>query len=40
MIDGCIGADCPLCGYVMIQSLSKSLLANETESEIHSWQLL
>jgi hypothetical protein len=38
-LDGFIAADCPLCGYVMIASLSQPLITAEDESDLASWKL-
>ena len=37
-LDGCVAADCPLCGYVMIRSLNTPLITDSIE-EINSWSL-
>lgn len=37
--DGYIAADCPLCGFVMIRSLSVPLITEEDANEINSWRL-
>lgn len=36
-LDGYIAADCPLCGYVMIQSLSLSLITDTDAEEAKAW---
>ena len=36
-LDGCIAADCPLCGYVMIRSLSTPLVSEEDKAESSTW---
>ena len=38
-LDGFIAADCPLCGFVMIASLSQPLITEEDETEMASWKL-
>lgn len=39
-LDGYIAADCPLCGFVMIQSLGQSLIGGEEDAaEAKSWEL-
>lgn len=38
-LDGYIAADCPLCGFVMIQSLGQSLISGEDAMEAKSWEL-
>jgi hypothetical protein len=38
-LDGYIAADCPLCGYVMISSLSTSLITESDTEEAASWRL-
>ena len=36
-LDGYIAADCPLCGYVMIQSLSLPLISEADAEEAKAW---
>lgn len=36
-LDGYIAADCPLCGYVMIQSLSLPLVSERDAEEMKAW---
>ena len=36
-LDGYIAADCPLCGYVMIQSLSLPLISEADADEAKAW---
>jgi len=36
-LDGYIAADCPLCGYVMIQSLSLPLVSDADAEEAKAW---
>lgn len=36
-LDGYIAADCPLCGYVMIQSLSLPLVGEREAEEMKAW---
>jgi predicted DNA-binding protein (UPF0278 family) len=36
-LDGYIAADCPLCGYVMIQSLSLPLISDTDVEEMNAW---
>eukprot|EP00428_Durinskia_dybowskii_P070223 CAMPEP_0170407188 /NCGR_PEP_ID=MMETSP0117_2-20130122/28114_1 /TAXON_ID=400756 /ORGANISM="Durinskia baltica, Strain CSIRO CS-38" /LENGTH=1170 /DNA_ID=CAMNT_0010664419 /DNA_START=122 /DNA_END=3634 /DNA_ORIENTATION=+ len=36
-LDGYIAADCPLCGYMMIQSLSQPLISDSESGEINIW---
>lgn len=36
-IDGYVAADCPLCGYMMIDSLSIPLINQDDEAEAQSW---
>jgi len=38
-LDGCIAADCPLCGYAMIKSLSVPLIADSDADDLKSWAL-
>ena len=38
-LDGYIAADCPLCGYVMIRSLSVPLVTESDNEEAASWRL-
>ncbi len=38
-LDGYIAADCPLCGYVMIRSLSMPLISSDDALEAKSWEL-
>ena len=38
-LDGYIAADCPLCGYVMIRSLSVPLITPEDSEEAKAWAL-
>lgn len=38
-IDGYIGADCPLCGNIMIETLSLPLITIDDEVEATSWAL-
>ena len=38
-LDGYIAADCPLCGYVMIRSLSMPLITPEDSEEAKAWAL-
>ncbi len=36
-LDGYIAADCPLCGYVMIQSLTLPLVGERDAAEAKLW---
>lgn len=36
-LDGYIAADCPLCGYAMIQSLSLPLIGDTEVEEVKAW---
>lgn len=38
-LDGYIAADCPLCGYVMIRSLSLPLISEDDAQDAASWDL-
>jgi len=38
-LDGYIAADCPLCGYVMIRSLSLPLISEDDAKDAASWDL-
>jgi len=38
-LDGYIAADCPLCGYVMIRSLSLPLISEDDAADAASWDL-
>lgn len=38
-VDGLIAADCPLCGYSMINAVSCSLIPAEESKEAASWKL-
>jgi hypothetical protein len=38
-IDGLVAADCPLCGYAMINSISCSLIPAEEVKEAETWRL-
>jgi hypothetical protein len=36
-LDGYIAADCPLCGYVMVQSLALPLVSDADAEEARAW---
>jgi hypothetical protein len=36
-LDGYIAGDCPLCGFVMLDSLAQSLIDEEASAEAQSW---
>lgn len=38
-LDGYIAGDCPLCGYIMIQSLEQPLITQNDVDEARSWDL-
>ncbi len=38
-MDNYVAADCPLCGYAMIQSLSSALIDEEAATEAKTWEL-
>ncbi len=38
-LDGFIAADCPLCGYVMIKSLTIPLISDDDAAEASSWEV-
>ena len=38
-LDGFIAADCPLCGYVMIQALTVPIITDDDRSEALSWEI-
>jgi len=38
-LDGYIAADCPLCGFAMIKSITMSLISADDAAEAKSWEL-
>jgi vacuolar protein sorting-associated protein 18 len=38
-IDGLVAADCPLCGYAMIDSITRPLIPVEETKDANSWKL-